>query len=114
MEKVARKFSSFEEADRADAEYFRALTPQQRLDIQLGQKLPDTVDAWPGRTFEGEVTFVSRQAEFTPSNVQTYDERARQVFRIKVALQAPDDPQVQLYPGMTADVYLGEAPHDGP
>ena len=35
MEKVVRIFRSHEEADEADAEYFRSLTPQQRLDIFL-------------------------------------------------------------------------------
>lgn len=35
MEKVVRKFHSFEEADRADREYYRSLTPQQRLDLLL-------------------------------------------------------------------------------
>ncbi|HZM03151.1 MAG TPA: hypothetical protein VFC44_09015 [Candidatus Saccharimonadales bacterium] len=36
MEKVIRTFKSFEEADKADAEFYRALTPEQRLDI-LGE-----------------------------------------------------------------------------
>lgn len=35
MEKVVRIFRSHEEADLADDEYFRKLTPQQRLDIML-------------------------------------------------------------------------------
>ena len=35
MEIVARKFSSFAESDRADREYYRSLTPEQRLDILL-------------------------------------------------------------------------------
>ena len=34
VEKVARKFSSFAEADKADRECYRSLTPQQRLEIQ--------------------------------------------------------------------------------
>ena len=33
MEKVARKFRSFAEADKADREYYLSLTPEQRLDI---------------------------------------------------------------------------------
>ena len=36
MEKVARKFHSFAEADKADFEYYHSLTPEQRLDI-LGE-----------------------------------------------------------------------------
>jgi multidrug resistance efflux pump len=94
--------------------WVRAYIPQSRLDIRVGRKLPVTVDAFPGHKFTGEVTYISRQAEFTPSNVQTYDERAKQVFRVKVTLQPPDDPAIQLYPGMTADVYLGEAEETSP
>jgi multidrug resistance efflux pump len=88
--------------------WVRAYIPQSRLDIKVGRKLPVTVDAFPGERFVGEVTHVNRQAEYTPSNVQTYEERAKQVFRIKVTLHPPDDPQIRLYPGMTADVYLNE------
>ena len=84
--------------------WIRAYVPQSRLDIRRGQELKVTVDAYPDRKFAGEVTFVSREAEFTPSNVQTYDERAKQMFRIKVRIDPPDD--VQLRPGMTADVWL--------
>lgn len=86
--------------------WVRAYIPQRRLDIKVGDRLPVTVDAYPGHRLTGVVTFVSRQAEFTPSNVQTYDERAKQVFRVKITLDKIDDPEVKLYPGMTADVYL--------
>ena len=33
MEIVARKFGSLAESDRADREFYRSLTPEQRLDI---------------------------------------------------------------------------------
>ena len=64
--------------------------------------MPVTLDASPGR-FEGEVTFIARQAEFTPSNVQTPEERSKQVFRVKVTLREGLD---RLRPGMSADVWL--------
>lgn len=35
MDKVVRKFGSFAEAEKADREYYRSLTGQQRLDILL-------------------------------------------------------------------------------
>ena len=74
----------------------------------LGQEEPlnVTVDSFPEEQFWGEVVFISRQGEFTPSNVQTLEERSKQVFRIKVDL-----PQgiTKLRPGMTADVWLGLA-----
>lgn len=86
--------------------WVRAYVPQGDLDLQLGQKLRVTVDAYPNRDFTGTITFIARQAEFTPSNVQTYDERAKQMFRIKVTLEKVADKEVDLRPGMTVDVWL--------
>jgi multidrug resistance efflux pump len=81
--------------------WVRAYLPE-RLHLELGQKLPVTVDAFPDQ-FSGEVTFIARQAEFTPSNVQTPEERSKQVFRIKVTIR---DGRERLRPGMSADVWL--------
>jgi hypothetical protein len=66
-----------------------------------------TVDSYPGRRFQGTLRFVARQAEFTPSNVQTPEERSKQVFRIKLVL---DDPDGLLRPGMAADIWLERGP----
>ena len=84
--------------------WVRAYVPENRLDIQVGQKVPITVDSFPGKTFSGHISFISRQAEFTPNNVQTPEERSKQVFRIKVEI---DEGRDVLRPGMTADVVLG-------
>jgi len=81
--------------------WVRAYLPE-RLHLELGQTVPVTVDAFPDE-LTGEVTFISRQAEFTPSNVQTPEERSKQVFRIKVTLRDGLD---QVRPGMSADVWL--------
>jgi multidrug resistance efflux pump len=86
--------------------WIRAFIPENRLGLQIGQKLDVTVDSFPGESFEGTVSFISRQAEFTPSNVQTPEERSKQVFRIKVDLPAND----RLRPGMAADVWLEKYP----
>lgn len=86
--------------------WVRAYVPEDRLGLQLGQKLPVTVDSFPGEHFAGTVTFVSRQAEFTPSNVQTPEERSKQVFRIKV--DVPVDGRLRA--GMAVDVWLESAP----
>ena len=85
--------------------WVRTYVPENQLGLKVGQKLPTTVDSFPGETFEGEVTYISRQAEFTPSNVQTPEERSKQVFRIKVLLPANAE---KLRPGMAADVWLGQ------
>ncbi len=87
--------------------WVRAYVPEDQLDLTLGQHVQVTVDSYPGETFEGEVTFIARQAEFTPSNVQTPEERSKQVFRIKVTLLEGHD---RLRPGMAADVWLEGTP----
>jgi HlyD family secretion protein len=89
--------------------WIRAYVPENRLDVRLGQKLSVTVDSFPDREFAGELTFISRQAEFTPSNVQTAEERVKQVFRIKVELRDGLD---LLRAGMAADVWLTDQADD--
>ena len=86
--------------------WIRAYVPESLLHLKEGQILRISVSSYPDRSFEGKVTFISRQAEFTPSNVQTPEERSKQVFRIKVTLTTG---QELLRPGMTADVWLPEA-----
>jgi multidrug resistance efflux pump len=83
--------------------WVRAFVPENRLDLKVGQKLSLTVDSYPGEQFQGTLIFVAREAEFTPSNVQTIEERSKQVYRIKVQL---DDGLDRLRPGMAADVWL--------
>lgn len=83
--------------------WVRAYVPENELDFQLGQMVEVTVDSYPEEVFQGRITFVARQAEFTPGNVQTPEERSKQVFRIRVALE-PSEPQLR--PGMAADVWL--------
>lgn len=83
--------------------WVRAYVPQNRVRLQVGQQLRVTVDSFPERSFIGKISFISRQAEFTPSNVQTPEERSKQVYRIKVKLEDDID---QLRPGMTTDVWL--------
>ncbi len=88
--------------------WVRAYVPQNRLDIKLDQALSITVDSFPGRKFQGKVTFISQQGEFTPRNVQTPEERSKQVFRIKVTLSGEESQMLR--PGMTADVWLEDQP----
>ncbi|MFQ5341179.1 MAG: HlyD family secretion protein [Anaerolineae bacterium] len=71
--------------------------------VQLGQPVDVAVDAYPGRTFQGKVTLIAHEAEFTPRNVQTQQERTNLVFAVKVSLDNPDH---LLKPGMPADATL--------
>lgn len=87
--------------------WVRAYLPERRLDVQVGRRVLVRVDSLPQRRFAGRVAFVSRQAEFTPSNVQTPEERSKQVFRIKVVLEEGVE---ALRAGMAADVYIDQEP----
>ncbi|TWT71477.1 HlyD family secretion protein [Crateriforma conspicua] len=85
--------------------WVRAYIPQNRSAVKVGHRLGLTFDSYPGERFSGVVSFVARQAEFTPSNVQTPEERSKQVFRIKISVENEAD---LLRPGMMADVWLDE------
>ena len=73
--------------------WVRAYVPENRMSLKVGDPVSVTVDSFPGEKFAARITFVSRQAEFTPGNVQTPEERSKQVFRIKVTLEAGRDPR---------------------
>ncbi|MCA9146557.1 MAG: HlyD family efflux transporter periplasmic adaptor subunit [Planctomycetaceae bacterium] len=83
--------------------WVRAYVPESRLNIAIDQEVRITTDSFTSESFRGKVTFISRQAEFTPRNAQTPEERSKQVFRIKVTLLDGLD---KLRPGMAADVWL--------
>jgi HlyD family secretion protein len=55
------------------------------------------------RRFEGRVTFLSPEAEFTPKDIQTPDQRAKLVYRVKITLPNPEG---IFKPGMPAEAYL--------
>ena len=76
--------------------------PEDRYgQIHLGQKAQVSVDSFAGEQFEGQVSNISDQAEFTPRNVQTVEGRSSTVYAIKLTVT---DPQGKLKPGMPADV----------
>jgi HlyD family secretion protein len=68
--------------------------------VKVGQKVKVTTDTFPGKSYEGRISFLAPQAEFTPKNVQTQKERVKLVYRIKVEIP---NPQMELKPGMPAD-----------
>jgi HlyD family secretion protein len=82
--------------------FARVFVPEPWLGrIKLGDKVQVRVDAFPGRNFAGQVEFIGRAAEFTPRNVQTVEERVKQVFPVKVRLDASSG---ELRAGMAVDV----------
>jgi HlyD family secretion protein len=76
--------------------------------VKVGQRVRASTDTYPGKYYDGQVSFIASQAEFTPKNVQTEKERVKLVYRIKVDILNPD---MELKPGMPADaVILTETP----
>jgi len=75
--------------------------------VKLGQKVRVTTDTYPGKEYEGHISFISSEAEFTPKNVQTQKERVKLVFRVKITIA---NPNMELKPGMPADgeIRLGQ------
>jgi len=69
----------------------------------VGQKANVTSDTYPGKRYEGRVSFISSEAEFTPKSVQTRKERAKLVYRIKIDLP---NPAMELKPGMPVDAEI--------
>jgi multidrug resistance efflux pump len=87
--------------------WVRVYVPEPWLGrIQLGQTVSVRTDS-SGETSSGVVEQINRQAEFTPRNVQTVDDRVRQVFGVKVRL--PSDTG-KLRAGMSADVAFPDVP----
>lgn len=90
-------------ADLTDC-WVRVYVPSDVLgSIKIGQKCSVSIDAYPDRTFEGEITEISDSAEYTPRQSITKRERANLVFAVKVAL--PNEEGI-FKPGMVADVML--------
>jgi HlyD family secretion protein len=71
--------------------------------VTVGQKAKVTTDTYPGKVYEGRVSFIASEAEFTPKNVQTEKERVKLVYRIKIDIT---NPKMELKPGMPADAVI--------
>ncbi|MGB8957873.1 MAG: efflux RND transporter periplasmic adaptor subunit [Candidatus Aminicenantales bacterium] len=75
--------------------------------VRLGDGVEVRIDAFPNKVFPGKVTYISPEAEFTPKNVQTKEDRVKLVFGIKVEIENKDG---FLKPGLPADALIRVAP----
>jgi len=88
--------------------WVRVYVPEKWLGyIKLDDPVRVRVDAFRDKDFRGVVEQINRQAEFTPRNVQTVEDRIKQVFGVKIALDNSED---KLRAGMSADVYFDNVP----
>lgn len=94
-----------------DDRWIRVYVREDRIGtVQIGQTASIYSDSHPDKTYEGEVTFIGSEAEFTPRNTQTTEERTKLVYPVKVRVLS--DPGFELKPGVPADVIL-DAPSTG-
>lgn len=87
-----------------DHPWLRAFVTEKDLGkLKLRDTVKVTTDSYPEKTYKGILTFIASQAEFTPKSVQTFEERVKLMFRIKIELANPDG---ELKPGMPADAVI--------
>ncbi|HTT68133.1 MAG TPA: efflux RND transporter periplasmic adaptor subunit [Gemmatimonadales bacterium] len=89
-----------------DDRWVRIYIPETRVGaVHLGEGATITADTYKGKVYRGAVSFIASEAEFTPKNVQTTDERVKLVYAVKVRVTS--DSSYDLKPGIPADVQLG-------
>jgi HlyD family secretion protein len=68
--------------------------------VKIGMRAKVTADSYPGKVYNGRVSFIASEAEFTPKQIQTSEERLKLVYRIKIDVE---NPQHELKSNMPAD-----------
>lgn len=71
--------------------------------VKLGARVRVTTDSFPGKVYWGWVSFIASDAEFTPKQIQTAEERVKLVYRVKIGLPNPDH---ELKSNMPADAEI--------
>lgn len=71
--------------------------------VKLGTAVKVTTDSFPGKAYDGKITFIAAEAEFTPKQIQTQEERVKLVYRIKIEI---DNPNGELKSNMPADAVI--------
>ncbi len=70
--------------------------------VKLNQEVEIKTDTYP-RNYKGRISFISEEAEFTPKQIQTTEERVKLVYRIKIVIA---NSNLELKPGMPADGFI--------
>lgn len=102
-ETVTNLSSLFKVSNLYNVELLVYVNEQNLGKVHLGQSVDVTVDAFPEKIFEGKVVYISPEAEFTPKNIQTKEERTKLVFAVKVKIE---NPNLELKAGIPADAKI--------
>lgn len=71
--------------------------------VKVGQPVRVTTDSFPGKVYDGRLSFIASDAEFTPKQIQTEEERVKLVYRVKIDI---DNPAGELKLNMPADAEI--------
>ncbi len=102
-ETVTQMSSLFKVSDLREVNLIIYVSEEELGKVKLGQTADVSVDAYPDKKYSGKVIYISPEAEFTPKNIQTKDERTKLVFAVKLRVENPD---YELKPGMPADAVV--------
>ncbi len=84
--------------------WLKVYIPETKLGkVKLGQRVEVTIDSFPDKVYEGKVIRIAQEAEFTPKNIQTKEERVKLVYGVKIGIK---NPLQELKPGMPADARI--------
>ncbi len=88
-----------------DRLYLQVYVPEQAIGkVRLGLPARVFTDAFPDRPLAATVHYIAAQAQFTPKEVQTPDERVKLVYEVRLYLDA--NPQHRAMPGLPADAVI--------
>lgn len=102
-ESVTPMSSLFKVSDLDVVELVIYVSTEELAYVKLGLQSDVTIDAFKDKVYKGKVTYISPEAEFTPKNIQTKDERTKLVFAVKITIPNKD---YELKAGMPADAVI--------
>lgn len=102
-EVVSPMGSLFQITDLAEVDLVIYVSESELPKITTGQKAEITIDAFSEKKYEGRIIYISPEAEFTPKNIQTKDERTKLVFAVKIKIK---NETMELKSGLPADAKI--------
>lgn len=85
--------------------YLKVYVPEKQIgQLRLGLPAQVYTDAFPDKAFPATTRYIASQAEFTPKEVQTPDERVKLTYAVKLYFDA--NPEHRLTPGVPADAVI--------
>lgn len=102
-ETVSTFASLFKVSDLSIAELVIYIPEGDLGKVKLGQKAQIYIDTYINKSYDGYVSYISPEAEFTPKNIQTKEERTKLVFAVKIKIP---NPNLELKAGLPADAVI--------